>query len=258
MRRRGLLAAVMAMALVALAAAVTRAEITSTHDTVITFNTQIFPRVLPRDHAAPVGIRIDGRLHSRKGAEPAPLTELELAIHRAAAVFSRGVPVCPIARIDPATSAKALAVCGGAKIGYGRIEAESRFPGQPRFVFDGRVILFNGRLRDGRRSILIHVFNRIPPSSFVFPFALSHTKGIYGTRLTAHLQLGRWSRITSFRLVLGRTRGHRDGGRSYLSASCPAPRGFHVGIAPFVRATLRFADRTEAEVAVVSSCRVAP
>jgi hypothetical protein len=258
MSRRGWLAALVGVALAGLTAAATQAEVTTTHDTVITFKTRMFPRVLPRDHAAPVAVSIEGRLRTRKEAEPAPLTELELAIHRAAAVFRRGLPVCPIARIDPANSAKALAVCGRAKIGYGRIEAQSTFPGQPRFSFNGRVVLFNGRLQDGRPAILIHVFNRVPPSSFVFPLVLSHARGMYGTKLTAHLRLGRWSRITFFRLVLDRN--FREGGnsRGYLSASCPAPRGFRVGIAPFVRATLSFADQTKAEVAVVSSCRVAP
>ncbi len=247
-----------AVALLALPAVATRAEVTSTHDTIIRFDSRIFPRVLPRAHEAPVSIHIDGRLRSRGHSEPAALTKLELDIHRAARVLRRGLPVCPIGRIDPASTAKALAACPGSRIGYGRIEAESKFPGERHFVFNGRATLFNGELRGGRPAILIHVFNRVPPSSFVFPFTISHGHGIYGTALTAHFRLGRWSRITAFRLVLGRT--FRQGGadRSFLSASCPAPRGFSVGISPFVRATLTFADRTSTRIAVVGSCRVAP
>jgi hypothetical protein len=247
---------VLAVLVLLFGAAATRAEVTATHDTVIRFNSKILPRSLPRSALAPVGIRIEGHVKARKNREPAPLTKIQLAIHRAARLDRVGLPVCDLSSIDPANSATAMAVCGDARVGYGRVRAESRFSNGKRYFFDGRTLLFNGRLPSGRPAILIHVFNPRPPSSFVFPFAISHRKGRYATLLTANVKISRWSRITDFKFVLNRRYRYRGRPRSFFSASCPAPAGFSIGISPFVRATLSFGDGVESNVSVVGSCRV--
>lgn len=245
------------MSLALFGTAVACAEVTATHDAIITFDSRIFPRVLPRHHAAPVRIQIKGHIKARKNREPAALTKLELAIHQAANIFHRGLPVCDEARIDPASNAQALEECPGSQIGYGRIQAQSTLPGTKHFFFNGRAILLNGRLENGRPAILLHVFSPRPPTSIVFPLTISHRAGRYGTLLTAHVRVGRWSRITYFKLVLSRNYRFHGKKRSFLSASCPAPKGLSVGIAPFVLATLSFADDTQSKIAVVSSCKVA-
>lgn len=256
-RGRGPIAlALVGLAVALLAAAVTRAEVVATHNTLIKFDSRVFPSVLPRHGRAPVGIRIEGHLKARKKTEPAALARLDLAINRAGRVTQRGLPVCDVAAIDPASTAQALAACGGARIGYGRIRALASFPGTRRFYFKGRVTIFNGRLEDGRPGILLHVFNRTPPASFVFPFRVTHRPGRYGTVLTAHVQIGQWSRVTDFELVLKRTYRYRGEARSYLTAGCPAPKGLSIGISPFVVATLGFADGTHKDIPVVSSCKV--
>jgi hypothetical protein len=235
----------------------TRAEVTATHDTVISFDSKVFPKVLPRSGTAPVGIRIEGHLKARSKREPAPLTKLELAIERAGQLSARGLPVCDIARIDPASSAQALELCGDAQIGHGRVKARLTFPGQPHLAINARVIVFNGRLQDGSRAILLHAFNAVPPVSYVFPLRIAHRPGRYGTALTANVSLNRWSRITDFRLVLFRTYRYKGKERSLLSAGCPAPEGFTVGVSRFVQATLYFGDGKKSRIPVVGSCKVA-
>lgn len=260
MRKRRPLALLGAAALVLVLALATgvRAEVTATHDTVISFDSKISPNVLPRNGTVPVRIVLEGHIKARhRLGEPAALTKIELAINRAADLKDQGLPVCDIASIDPATSAQALAACGPARLGQGEIRAQSVFPGAPHHYFDGHVLIFNGRLEDGRPAILLHVFNVNPPSSIVFPLTVSHRPGTYGTVLTAGLRLGHWSRITDFRLVLDRTYRWHGQEHSFLSAGCPAPRGFTIGIAPFVLATLNFSDQTKKSIPVVSSCRVA-
>src|SRR5204863_8991627 len=133
-----------------LGADATRAEVTATHDTIITFNSKIFPRVLPRHGRAPVRIQIEGHIKARKSREPPALATMELAVHEAADLFRRGLPVCDVALIDPASTAGALAACPGSKIGHGRIRAQSTFSGTHNFYFNGNVVLFNGRLENGR------------------------------------------------------------------------------------------------------------
>jgi hypothetical protein len=257
--RRGPLCLALAAALaLLLGAAATRAEVSATHNTLITFDTEVFPRALPRHAEAPIGIRIDGHLKARKAVEPSALTAMELGIQRAGHLTHRGLPVCDVALIDPASTSQALQACPGARVGYGRIRAQASFPGTEHFYFNGRVVLFNGRLENGRPALLLHVFNPTPPASFVFPLTISHRPGRYGTVLSAHVRIGQWSHITDFQLVLRRTYLYRGERRSYLSASCPAPVGFTVGISPFVQATLSFADGTRTKLPVLSSCKVAP
>lgn len=241
--------------MLALMASTAMAEVTASHDAIITFNSRIFPRVLPRSGSAPVAIHIEGHVKQRKGRAPAALTKIELGIHKAASVSPRDLPQCDLSAIDPASSAEALAKCSGAQIGYGRVRARTKFPGQPGSTFDGRMLLFNGRLPNGRSAILIHVFNALPPSSFVVPFRISRHHGLYGTVLTANVRISRWSRITDFRMVLGHASGSAGRQGSFLSASCPVPKGFSVGFSPFVQAVLSFDDGTKSRVDVVSSCR---
>lgn len=239
------------------ASAATNAEVTATQDAIITFDSKISPRVLPRSSSVPVAVRIEGHVRARKRREPAPLTRLQFAITQAATVFKRGLPACDIASIDPSSSTGALEACAPSQVGHGRIRAESHVPGQRRFFFDGRVLLFNGRLESGRAAILVHAFNSRPPSSFVFPFTISSHRGLYGTVLAANVHIGRWSRITDFELVLDRTFRYAGVRRGFLNASCPAPKGFTAGVSAIAQATLGFGDGSESEISVLSSCKVA-
>jgi hypothetical protein len=230
--------------------------VTATHDAIISFGSTIFPHVLPRYGTAPVGIQIEGHVKARKGRNPVALTTLQVAIHRAADLNRRGLPVCDISRIDPASSAQALAACPRSRIGYGRVRARLRFPGTRPIHYFGRVTIFNGRLASGRPAILLHLFSPILRTSFVFPLRITHSSGRYRTVLKTQVSLNRWSSVTDFKLVLDRhftVHGHR---RSFLNAGCPAPQGLSIGISPFVVATLGFADGSETRIPVFGSCQV--
>jgi hypothetical protein len=240
-----------------LCAAASRAEVTATHDAIIKFNSSLFPSHLPRNSEAPVGIRIEAHVKPRSARrEPPALTAVELGIHRAADLSRLGLPICDIAKIDPASSEQALQACPGAQIGYGRVRAKSTFPNAPHFHFDGRVIVFNGRLEDGSPAILLHVFSPRLRTSFVFPLTIEHRSGRYRTVLVAHLRVGRWSSVTGFQLVVDRTYSYHGKQRGFLNASCPALQGTTLGVAPFVVATLHFADGTQHRLSVVGSCEV--
>lgn len=234
-----------------------RAEVTATHDTIINFDSRLFPRELPRSSMAPVGIVIEGNLQARGKQEPPPLTRLQIAINKSGQLSYQDLPVCRISHLEPATSAEAMSACKKSKIGYGDIKVQSTFPEQGHFFIDGRVTIFNGRYKNGSPAILLHVFSVEPSSSFIFPLAISRQAGRYGTTLTANVQLNRWSRIVDFKLILHRVFRFRGEEKSFLSASCPAPQGFSIGIAPFVQATLGFGDGTESRTTVVGSCKVA-
>jgi hypothetical protein len=83
-------------------------------------------------------------------------------------------------------------------------------------------------------------------------------KGVYGTSLTATLPkaLRAWGNLTAIEMKLERRYGFKGKQRSYISAGCPAPKGF--GLASFKLARTEFSFNGGAELAstVVGDCRV--
>ena len=60
--------------------------------------------------------------------------------------------------------------------------------------------------------------------------------------------------ITGFSLKLGRSFSYRGHRRSYLSASCPAPKRLPGAVFPFARANFGFAKQ-KVEIKLTRSCR---
>src|SRR5262249_40073341 len=137
---------------------------------------------------------------------------------------STGLPICPLDRIQPASTAHALAACRSALVGQGHFTANSLLAGEPTPT-QGRLLLFNGR-QAGRQVIYGQIYSTEPfISSSVIPFRVSqHPDHNYGTELSANLAraLGNRDHLTGIEMTLER-RFHHGGPRSFLSASCPAP-----------------------------------
>ena len=81
------------------------------------------------------------------------------------------------------------------------------------------------------------------PTSFTLPFVMSTRKGELGTVLTASLAAatGKGGYITELSLDLDGSSG--SGRTQYLSAACPAPKGFGSATFPFAKATFDFGKR---------------
>jgi hypothetical protein len=110
-----------------------------------------------------------------------------------------------------------------------------------------------------RPAILAHVYGPRPiPTSYTIPFVLVPSKGTFGTTLTASLPqvTGNSGYITGLTLNLERTFSSHGKRRSYVSASCPAPRGFALVSFPFARASFGFAGGTALTSTLTRSCRV--
>jgi hypothetical protein len=240
MRRGGIaLVAVLAISTVSLAHATT----IQSGGVRVTVLAQVAPFKLPRVGTAPISVFVSGHVQDPKGGIPPQLQTMTVEVNRHGLLRSRGLPVCPIERIQPSSTKRALAKCGGALIGSGRFWASIVLPEQGSYPTHGRLLIFNGRLR-GRPAILAHIYTRDPfDSSFVVPFAIRHIgRGIYGTELTASLPeaLGDWGYVNRIKLTLARR--YRHGGRdlSYFNAGCPAPPGARRTVFPLARATLGF------------------
>ncbi len=241
---RALAGAALALALLLLpAAATTRAETVRQGDLIVSFGGSISPRALPRAGTAPVGVAVSGRVRSETGGPPASLRRIALEVNRAGVLDRRGLAVCPLARILPTSTASALAACGPARVGGGRVKGVIVLPEQPATRFEGRVVAFNGRLPNGHPAILAHLYTTVPaPITFVLAFAIEPGRGQFGTRLVATVppDTRHSAHITSFTLDLRREFTVGGVRRSYLSAGCPAPAGFPGATFPLVRAAYSF------------------
>jgi hypothetical protein len=83
--------------------------------------------------------------------------------------------------------------------------------------------------------------------------------GTYGTVLTADLAktLGGRKSLTAIELTLARRYRYRGKRHSYLSASCPAPKGFSTVPFPLVRTKFSFAGGSRLTPVLTSQCKVA-
>lgn len=245
-------------ALVLIAPGTAGAERTGGGGVIVSLNGSVSPSRLPRHGSAPVSVTLSGSVRGSEGGTPPRLAEIELAFGAGGTLDTRGLPACPLARLRNATQRQALARCRPALVGRGRIDAEVPLNPSEPLLAHARVLAFNGRAK-GRPAVWVHAYSVSPPVSFVLPFHLRRvSRGAFRLVLRARVAsaLGRWPRLRSFEITLGRR--YRAGGarRSYLGARCPLPPRFHTYPVPLARATYRFAPGPTHSVTHVSSCRV--
>ena len=166
----------------------------------ITVVSQLKPYKLPRDKPAPIAVFVAGHLQNAKGGIPPQLQKLTVRVNHHGLLQSKGLPVCKIPEVQPASTGRALASCGEAIIGSGQFWANIVLPDQGAYRTQGRLLIFNGR--EGNRPLLLaHIYTTHPfATSFVIPFSIEHvSKGPYGTELRASLPqaLGSWTGSSS-------------------------------------------------------------
>jgi hypothetical protein len=224
----------------------------------VSFGGSVTPQVLPRTGMTPVSVAIQGHVRELSGDPPPSLRRIAIEVNRLGVLDRGGLPVCPATRLQAASTADALAACGPALVGEGRVGGFIVLPEQVPTTFGGRLVAFNGRLPDGRPAILAHLYTTRPaPISFVLAFSLGHGHGAYGTRLVATVpaKTRRSAHITSFSLRLHRVFEVDGERRSYLSAGCPAPAGFPSATFPLVRAAYSFVGEKTVADTLVRTCR---
>jgi hypothetical protein len=247
-----------ALGVVALATALplARAEVVQQGGLRVGFDGRLTPKALPRHGTAPVRVEVATKIAAAGGKQPPQLRTLTLAINRYGQIDPDLVPKCTLRDIQPATTENALAACRESLIGRGTFSAEVQLSRQAPFPSAGPLYAFNGVV-DGHPAILAHVFGEDPvPTSFTLVFQLRRSKGTYGTILRASLPevTGNAGYITGLSLNLGKTVRSHGKRRSYLSASCPAPKGLSRAVFPFAMAALDFGKR-QVHSTLVRSCK---
>ncbi|HET9677112.1 MAG TPA: hypothetical protein VFP21_06375 [Solirubrobacterales bacterium] len=217
------------------------------------------PRRLPRTSPSGVRLAFSAKIAAVNGSVPPQLRRIGIEINRNGHINPAGLPVCELSQIQPSTTTGALEACRSSLIGEGTFSARVLLSQQAPFPSAGKVVAFNGTWR-GRPAILAHVFGTQPvPTSYTLPFVIgSVDKGAYGTELTASLPrfTSKWGYVTGITLDLGRSFSTHGRRRNYLSAACPAPKGFTVAAFPLSRASLGFAGGREISQTLTRSCKV--
>jgi hypothetical protein len=220
-------------------------------------NGGVSPLELPRDHPAPVALRIGGRI-STDDASPLPrVTRVRLAISGRGVLDTVGLPVCPRARLRNASPSLAMQRCGPALVGHGRLGAWGFIANQKPFPLKASMLAFNGRTKAGGPAVWVHVFSANPPLAIVLPFVVARHGHRVGTVLSARVPpaLGNLPHLSRFGLRLFRRYRFAGQSRSYLSASCPAPSGFSGGFLTIAKATYSFSDGRRLRIGAVRGCR---
>jgi hypothetical protein len=252
--RAALLAAALCLGLVTLA----QAEVTQRGNLRVSVDGELNPTSLPRQGDAPVAVTVGGHITTTDKSVPPQLRRLAIAINRHGRLDPRGLPVCRLAEIQPASTVDALRACRGSRVGEGSFSANVAIPTQAPFPSRGKVIAFNGR-RHGKPVILAHVYGVKPiPTSFTLPFQIERSKGTFATTLVASLPqtTGEWGFVTGIEMTLKRQFTYRGKSHDYLSAGCPAPEGFSGAVFPLVKASFEFGGAPSLSSTVVRSCKV--
>jgi hypothetical protein len=234
------------------------AELVERGNLFVRFAGGIEPTRLPRQANAPISVQVDGTVRTLSAERPPALRFISIAINRGGRIETEGLPTCRRSEIEAASSAQALAICRDALVGRGRYVAGVAFPEQEAFPLQGRVLAFNA-VEDGERAILAHVFGANPfPNSRTFVFHVRRSGGTFGTILSAALPvaLNRNGYLKRIVLNLRRQYVYRGRRHSYLSASCGAPSGATIGIFPFVRVGMTFADGRKLASTLIRTCTV--
>jgi DNA-binding beta-propeller fold protein YncE len=224
----------------------------------IALSGDLAPSRLPRKGVAPISVSVGGHISSTDPKDPPQLQRVSFAFNRAGRIDTRGLPRCLVSDIDPSTTRQALLACRDALVGEGQFSAKVRLPEQSPFPSAGKVLAFNGTL-EGKPVIFAHIYGTEPVrTSIVLPLALHRAKGRFSTVLDASLAdlTGDWGYVTGIELRLGRRYSFKGEPRSFLSAGCPAPKGFPGALFPLVRASFSFLSGRTLSATLTRSCEV--
>ena len=191
----------------------------------ITGGGEFNPQALPRDRPAPITLRGEAKIKSLDGKRPPALKEVVVETDKNGIVSAKGMPACSAGQLQSLDSAQAKQACSIALIGEGQSAVEIEFPNQKPFISKSKLLIFNGGVKGGTTTILIHAFLDVPVSAaVVVPVEVTKIhKGRYGLRSVASVPkiAGGYGSPLGFSLKIGRTFTYKGKQQSYLLAQCP-------------------------------------
>jgi Divergent InlB B-repeat domain len=237
----------------------TASEVAQKGNLRVSVSGKLSPKRLPREGTAPIAVSVGGEISTTDASLPPQLKSLRIEINRHGQLSYEGLPTCQYSAIQPGSTSRALANCRPALVGKGNFTANIVLSGQEPYPTKGRLLVFNSL--KGKKPVLYgHIYSPRPfATSFVIIFEVKKlTRGPYGTSLDAPLPaaMKAWGRLTGLEMTLSRKYRHEGKQRSYLSAGCPAPKGFRGAVFPLARASFAFEGGKRLSSVLSSTCKV--
>jgi hypothetical protein len=234
------------------------AEVTEKGGLRLSVTGKLSPQKLPRQGSAPIAVSVGWKIATTDETPLPKLKTLRIEINRNGRFDYAGLPVCPYDKIQPASTSRALANCRSSLVGRGQFSALVALAGQESYVAKGQMVIFNGS-ENGEPVLLGQIYSPYPfSSSFVIVFAIDELGGgTYGTALTATLPkaLAAWGSLTEIEMRLSRNFSYQGKRHSFLSASCPAPKGLAGAVFPLARTSFGFLGGHSQSLTLTRSCR---
>ncbi len=254
--------ALLALLVAAVGTAAAHAQVTQVVGTLqVSVDGKLAPKKLPREGKAPISVSVGWNIGTTDGAPPPKLKQLKIEINRNGVLDPTGLPVCPYEKIQPASTSRALSNCRSSLVGRGKFTAIVGLEGQESYAAAGEMLVFNGE-KGGKPVLYGQIYSALPfANSFVITFKVSKiAKGTYGTALSATLPatLRAWGNLTSIEMTLSRKYGFEGKQRSYLSAGCPAPKGFTAAVYSMARTSFGFVGAPPITSVLTDDCKVRP
>lgn len=239
------------------------ASVIAQHENIrLNVESRLSPKRLPRKGTAPIAVTVEWQISTADGSPPPKLKTLSVAINKEGRLDTEGLPTCPYAKIQPASTQRALSNCRSSLVGRGTFGAEIALKGQEEaqsYEAKGQLLLFNGK-EGGKQVLFGQIYSAHPfATSFVIPFHLTERKkGTYGTVLSAKLPaaLRSWGNLNAIEMKLQRRYGANGKRHSFLSAGCPAPKGFGLASFKLARTAFSFSGGEKLATTVTGECRV--
>jgi len=217
----------------------------------ITGNGGFTPKKLPKAKLAPIGLTVSGKIETTDGSHPPALREFIVETDKNGTINAKGLAKCTIGQLVARETKAAEKACPKAIVGEGKTDVEIAFPEQPPITVHSKLVAFNGGVKGGVTTILIHAFLKNPVSAAVVTTVKVSKihNGRFGTKSVASIPViagGNGSPVF-FELKVKKTFTAGGKSQSYLLAKCPDG---HIN----ARGTAVFSDGNELTGEIVRPC----
>jgi hypothetical protein len=209
------------------------------------------PTALSKTKLSPIGLNISGKIETTDGTHPPALREFIVETDKNGTINAKGLPACTIGKLVARETKAAEKACPTSIVGSGKTDVEVAFPEQPAITVHSKLVAFNGGVKGGVTTVLIHAFLKNPVSAAVVTTVKVSKihNGRFGTKSVASIPViaGGSGSPTFFELNINRKFTYKGKSQSYLLAKCPDG---HIN----ARGTANFSDGRHLSGEIVRPC----
>ncbi len=183
------------------------------------------PTALSKTKLSPIGLEVSGKIETTDGKHPPALREFIVETDKNGTINAKGLATCTIGKLVARETKAAEKACPTSIVGEGKTDVEVEFAEQPPITVHSKLVAFNGGVKGGVTTLLIHAFLKNPVSAAVVTTVKVSKihKGRFGTKSVASIPViaGGAGSPVFFELKIKRKFTYKGKSQSYLLAKCP-------------------------------------